>query len=158
MPTINFVPVEGVVQSITPTPDNCCEQVVAIRNADGISNFVVAPDTYVINEVRLRPGMNVIAYYDANLPIPLIFPPRYQTVVIGRKNPGENMFVGYFGSDQTSLDNTLQLNIARSTEIVTSNGQAFNCSINDQLLVVYYTTSTRSIPAQTTPRKIIVLC
>lgn len=158
MANINFLPVEGVIQSITPTQDNCCEQVVSIRNTDGISNFIVAADTYVINEVRLRPGMNVIAYYDANLPIPLIYPPQYQTVIIGRKNPSENMFVGYFETNQTSTDNVLRLNITRNTEIVTSNGQIFNCSINNQLLIVYYTTATRSIPAQTTPRKIIVLC
>lgn len=158
MADINFVPIEGVIQSTSPMSGNCCELVVSIRNSNGISNFVVASDTYVINEVRLRPGMNVIAYYDANLPIPLIYPPQYQAVVIGRKNPGENMYVGYFGTNQTSTDNTLRLNITRNTEIVTSNGQTFNCSLNNQLLVVYYTTATKSIPAQTTPRKIIVLC
>lgn len=158
MPDLNLVPVEGVIQSISPMADNCCQQVVSIRNASGVSNFVVAYDTYVINEVRLRTGMNAIAYYDAMLPIPLIYPPQYQAFIIGRKNPSENMYVGHFGASQTSTDNSLKLNISRQTEIVTSNGQLYNCSLDNQLLIVYYTNTTRSIPAQTTPRKIIVLC
>lgn len=158
MADMTLVPVSGIVQNITSMRDNCCELLVSIRNSDGISNFVVGSDTYVINQVRLRPGMNVIAFYDANLPIPLIFPPQYRAVVIGRKNPNENMYAGYFDDNLVSEDNSLQLNVARTTEIITSNGQRFNCSLGGQLLVVYYNATTRSIPPQTTPRRIIVLC
>ena len=75
MPSMNLVPITGVIQDITAFGDDCCQRQVSIRNSDGISNFIVGPDTYVINEVRLRPGMNVAAFYDASLPIPLIFPP-----------------------------------------------------------------------------------
>lgn len=75
MADMNLVPVTGIVQNITSMRDNCCELLVSIRNSDGITNFVVGPDSYVINEVRLRPGMSVIAFYDANLAIPLISRP-----------------------------------------------------------------------------------
>lgn len=158
MPDTNLVPINGVVQNITPIRDNCCEQIVSVRSSDGISNFIIGPDTYVINEVRIRPGMNVTAFYDASLPIPLIFPPQYRAVFIGRRNPSETIYAGYFGSDLTAEDNSLKLNINRGTEIVTSNGQRYSCSPGDRTLIVYYTTTTRSIPPQTTPRKIIVLC
>lgn len=56
------------------------------------------------------------------------------------------------------IDQSLKLNIAPSTEIMTSNGQRFTCSLGGQLLVVYYSATTRSIPPQTTPRRIIVMC
>lgn len=158
MADMTLIPITGTVQNITSMRDNCCELLVSIRNSDGITNFVVSSDTYVINEVRLRPGMNVIAFYDANLPIPLIFPPQYRAVIIGRKNPNESMYAGYFDDNLTAGDNSLQLNVARTTEVITSNGQRFNCSLGGQLLIVYYSATTRSIPAQTTPRRIIVLC
>lgn len=158
MADMTLIPITGTVQNITSMRDNCCEVLVSIRNSDGITNFVVSSDTYVINEIRLRPGMNVIAFYDANLPIPLIFPPQYRAVIIGRKNPNESMYAGYFDDNLTAEDNSLQLNVARTTEVITSNGQRFNCSLGGQLLIVYYSAATRSIPAQTTPRRIIVLC
>lgn len=158
MPSTNLIPVNGVIQNISEFDNNCCMQEVTIRNSDGIQNFIVSPDTYVISEVRLRVGMNVTAFYDADLPIPLIFPPRYQAIFIGRRNPQETLYAGQFDRSLTSLDGALQLNIGRSTEIVTSNGQPYNCSLEAQTLIVYYTTTTRSIPPQTTPRKIIVVC
>ncbi len=157
MPT-TLIPVTGMIQNVSPFSENCCEQQVTIRNNDGISNFIIGSDTYVIGEVRLRPGMTVTAFYDASLPIPLIFPPRYQAVIIGRKNPSENIFAGYFDDTLTAEDNALTLNIGRSTEVVTSNGQLFRCRPEEQMLIVYYSETTRSIPPQTTPRKIIVLC
>jgi len=129
MADMNLVPVTGIVQNITSMRDNCCELLVSIRNSDGITNFVVGPDSYVINEVRLRPGMSVIAFYDANLAIPLIFPPQYRAVIIGRKNPNENMYAGYFDENLTSEDGSLQLNMTGTTDVVTSNGQRFNCDL-----------------------------
>ena len=157
MPT-TLMPITGVVQNVSSFGENCCEQQVTIRSDNGISHFIISADTYVIGEVRLRPGMNVTAFYDASLPIPLIFPHRYQAVIIGRRNPSENIFAGFFDDTLTAEDNALTLNIARSTEVVTSNGQLFRCRPENQVLIVYYSTTTRSIPPQTTPRKIIVLC
>ena len=122
MPSTNLVPVNGVIQSISAFDNNCCMLEVTIRNSDGITNFIVSPDTYVI------------------------------------RNPRENIYAGEFDDNLESLDGTLKLNIGRSTEIVTSNGQPYDCSLAAQTLIVYYGVTTRSIPAQTTPRKIIVIC
>lgn len=153
-----LMPITGIIQNVSSFGDNCCEQQVTIRSNNQINHFIVGPDTYVIGEIRLRPGMSVTAFYDASLPIPLIFPPRYQAVIIGRKNPSETIFAGYFDENLTAENDALRLNIARSTQVVTSNGQTFNCRPENQMLVVYYSETTRSIPPQTTPRKIIVLC
>lgn len=158
MPSMNLVPVNGVIQNISALGSNCCMQQVTVWNPDGIQNFIVSPDTYVISEVRLRVGMNVTAFYDADLPIPLVYPPQYQAIFIGRRNPQETIYAGEFGQDLVAADGSLKLNVGRSTEIVTSNGQSFPCSPAGQLLIVYYSASTKSVPPQTTPRKIIVVC
>lgn len=151
-------PISGIIQRITPISQDCCSWQVSIVNNNGITNFVVSPVTYVIQEVRLRPGMQVTAFYDSNLAIPLIYPPEYQAVIIGRKNANETIYAGYFDDNLVAEDRSLKLNIAPSTEIMTSNGQRFTCSLGGQLLVVYYSATTRSIPPQTTPWRIIVMC
>ena len=153
-----LAPINGIVQNVASFGNNCCELQVTIRNTDGIHNFIVGPDTYVAGQSRLRPGMPVTAFYDTSLPIPLIFPPRYQAVIISRRNPRENIFAGYFDANLTAEDNALKLNIGRNTEIITSNGQQFNCQPGEQMLLVYYSETTRSIPPQTTPRKVVVMC
>ena len=154
----SLTPINGIVQNVSSFGNNCCELQVTIRNTDGIHNFIVGPDTYVAGQSRLRPGMPVTAFYDTSLPIPLIFPPRYQAVIISRRNPRENIFAGYFDANLTAEDDALKLNIGRNTEIITSNGQQFNCQPGEQMLLVYYSETTRSIPPQTTPRKVVVMC
>ena len=128
MPSMNLVPVNGIILSITPFGDDCCEQQVSIRTSNGINHFIVGPETYVINNVRLRPGMNVTALYDADQAVPLIYPPQYRAVLIGRRNPSENVYAGYFDENLMSADASLQLNIDNSTSVVTANGQTFQCS------------------------------
>ena len=98
------------------------------------------------------------AFYDAQVPVPLIYPPHYRAVILGRKQPNETITVDYFDETLTNNDNTLKLNVSPATDIVGSNGQPFRCSLADRLLIVYYTNSTKSIPAQIVPRKIIVMC
>lgn len=158
MSNTSFLPVSGVIQRITPVANECCQQMLSIRNTNGVTNMIISPETYVINETRFRPGMLVTAFYDGNLPVPLIFPPQFRAVIIGRQNPTETIAVDFFDNTLTGTDNSLRLNIAGSTEIVTSNGQLYPCPPANQLLVVYYSVTTRSIPPQTTPRKVIVIC
>lgn len=154
----NLNAITGTVQHIQPISEDCCRQMITIQNAEGVHNFIISPETYVIDMIRIRPGMTVTAFYDANLPVPLIYPPQYQAVIIGRNIPNENIFVGYFDENLTAVDEQLKLNISRGTEIITSNGQQYMCPVGQNMLIVYYTITTRSIPPQTTPRKIIVIC
>ena len=158
MPSPSFVPITGIIQSITPMENDCCSSMISIRNNDGVTNFVISPSTYVIQETMLRPGMRVTAFYDPSLPMPLIFPPQYQAVFVTRNTANDMVFAGYFDDNLVSEDYALSLNISRSTEILTSNGQRFNCNLAGKLLIVYYRNTTRSNPPQTTPRKIVVVC
>ena len=62
-----LMPVTGIIQNVTSFSEDCCEQQVTIRSDNGISQFIISPDTYVIGEVRLRPGMPVAAFYDVGI-------------------------------------------------------------------------------------------
>lgn len=152
-----YAPVTGMIQQVRPVANECYQHLVTIRNTDGITNFIVDADTYVIGAVRLRPGMMITAFYDGAAPMPLIYPPQYRAVFLGRSNPRETMYAGMFDDDLVSEDGTLKLTPDQNTEIITSNGQRYTCEPGGHVLIVYYTTSTRSIPAKTTPRKIIVI-
>lgn len=158
MPTQNLVPISGVIQNIQGFSEDCCEQQITIRNSDGIHNFIIGSSTYIPGQIRLRNGMQITAFYDASLPIPLIYPPRYQAEIISRRNQNETIYAGFFGNDLEASDGSLRLNIGMGTEIVTANGQRFTYNLGGHNLLVYYTATTRSIPPQTTPRKIIVMC
>lgn len=158
MPNSTLIPIDGIIQNISTPTDDCCQQQVTIRNSQGVYNFIVDADTYIVGSIRLRPGMTVAAFYDGNVAVPLVYPPQYQAVIIGRRSPGENIYAGYFPEDLVTEDQSLALNIGTSTEVVTANGQTFHCNPGDHMLIVYYSSTTRSLPPQTTPRKVIVLC
>jgi len=87
----------------------------------------------------------------------MIYPPQYKAEVITVDKQEKNVKVDLFDSELISADKSLKLNIFDSTEIVLENGQKFEGDIANRKLVVIYDKSTRSIPAQTTPVKVIVL-
>lgn len=68
MPNFSFVPLEGTIQNIRPFGDECCSSLVTLQTSEGTVTVVVSSDTYVISEVRLRRGMTVAAFYDAQVP------------------------------------------------------------------------------------------
>lgn len=153
----SFVPVTGTVISMTPGND-CCSQMMSVRTGNGIVNFMIDSETQVIGSRRLWPGMLVTAFYDSSLPVPLIFPPQYRAQIITPVGRNEQVMIGTFGTDLIASDESLKLNIGYSTQIRTINGQNFTCNLVGRTLLVYYTTTTRSIPPQTTPERVIVLC
>lgn len=157
MPFVNLVPVEGTIFNITEGND-CCSQMMSLRTGNGIVNFLIDANTLVIDNRRLRSGMRVTAFYDSSLPVPLIFPPQYRAQMIAVPGRNEQVMLSHFDRNLVSADRSLQLNIAGSTSVSTANGQSFRCNLRDRTLLVYYSATTRSIPAQTTPSRIVVLC
>ena len=119
-------------------------RVIRIRKRDGTQNV----------GQRLRPGMRIAAFYDANLPTPAVYPPQYRAEIITSLRRGQQVVLGYFDENLTSEDNSLQLNVGPMTNVVTLNGQPYTCSPEGTELLVYYTNTTFSIPAMTTPQKI----
>ena len=153
----SLVPITGVIMNITRGND-CCSQMVSLRTENGIVNFAVDMDTVIIDSRQLRQGLRVAAFYDGNLPVPLIFPPQYRAQIVTVLGRNEQVMLNYFDENLTATDGSLQLNVGPGTVIKTINGQNITCNLGEHILLVYYTVTTRSIPPQTTPRRIIVLC
>lgn len=153
----SYQKITGVIRDIV-SGDSCCNQVVSLMTENGIVNFNVSMDTKIIDNVRLRRGMRVAAYYDENLPIPAIYPPQYQAQLLTVLRQNQEVMLNYFDESLLSANGALQLNIGSNTRIFTINGQQFTCNPGNSQLLVYYTVTTRSNPPQTTPQRIIVLC
>ncbi len=152
-----FEKIEGIIQGINRA-DSCCSMVVSLISDSNIVNVVVTGETTIIDNVRLRPGMRIAAFYDTNLPTPAIYPPQYRAELITSLRRGLQVMLDYFDENLTSADQSLKLNIGPMTDVVTLNGQQYTCSPENTELLVYYTNTTFSIPAQTTPQKVVVLC
>ncbi|MDY7965746.1 hypothetical protein U0F29_32405, partial [Bacillus thuringiensis] len=57
-----------------------------------------------------------------------------------------------------SSDGRLKLNLSPNTQVILTNGQLFTGNLTNRNLIVLYSMATMSIPAQTTPYRIIILC
>lgn len=137
-----------------------CQMIAEMEDRDGRTvNFVISPETYVLDFTTLKEGMDAAVYYRSDAPAPLIYPPRYQAaVVVPERTDGMNVTVGYFDRELINEDMSLQLKPGPDTQVYTVNHQKYFGELDEHDLVVYYGNTTRSIPAQTTPETIIVLC
>lgn len=147
----------GIIQDIRKG-NSCCTQMISVQTESEMVNFVVSGDTQIIHSVRLRKGMRVAVFYDTSLPVPAIYPPQYQAELITSLRRDQNVTLKYFDENLTAEDNSLKLNLSPATNISTVNGQRFLCTPVNSELLVYYTSTTFSIPPQTSPQKIIVMC
>lgn len=149
--------VTGIIQNIN-RGTSCCTQMITIRTEKGIVNVIVSGETVIIDSVRLRRGMRIAAFYDASLPVPAIYPPQYHAELITILRGNQNVTLKYFDENLIAEDQSLKLNISPMTNIMTINGQKFLCNPANSVLLVYYSATTFSIPPQTNPQKIIVIC
>lgn len=161
----NFYSFHGTVTAISDffTGQNGesegCTKLFTVQNEMGsVVNFVVTPSTYFVNHEMIVEGDRVTGYYDGDLPTILIYPPQYHALVMVKDNPNQNVKVDYFNNQLISSDGQLQLNLSNYTQMLLTNGQYFSKYPANRDLIVIYGPSTRSIPAQTTPYQIIVLC
>ena len=136
-----------------------CSRLFTLQDSDeNVTDFIITPETYVIGGDQGRNGRTVTAYYDMDAPAPAIYPPRLNAEIIVVEQRGMQVKVDWFGRDLVSSDRTLKLNLSPQTVIMTQNGLPYEGSLARKNLIVFYSISTRSIPAQTTPEEIIVLC
>lgn len=136
-----------------------CYKLMSVENSpENLVNFVVEPSTYFVDHVMVSVGDIVTGFYDANAPTPMIYPPQFRAIVMAKNTHFQNVKVDYFNNELVSSDNTLKLNIAPCTQIILENDQLFTGDLKNRNLIVVYGPTTRSIPAQTVPYKIIVMC
>ncbi len=145
------------------------------ENPEKTINYTVSDNTIVlgyakgdVKEIKdIKKGDKITVYSNAYAPAPLILPPQYQADVILVEDNAEisslrmaDVDTYVKGEDEmlVNVSNTLALNIADDTEIVDREGKKVDAKELDKKdLAVIYSTSTKSIPAQTTPVKVVVL-
>ncbi|MGY4797376.1 stalk domain-containing protein [Lysinibacillus fusiformis] len=134
-----------------------------VKEGEQTNVLEITKDTLVFDntgkKVELQKGDKVLAYTFANKPQKYIYPPQFNPeVVIVESEEVGFVEVDYFFEDLTNTYDILKLNIGKDTELLDVKGEKVEAKdLAEKHLVVFYTASTKSIPAQTTPSKVIVL-
>ncbi|WP_024833226.1 copper amine oxidase N-terminal domain-containing protein [Ruminiclostridium josui] len=149
----------GTVKEITDYKGVKGSKFALVEDQNGEqANLIISSNTYVINNEKIEVGALITGYYNGNAPSLMIYPPQYKAEVVNvASSKVQCIKIDRFNKDLISADNMLKLNISKETEIISQDGKAFGGELANRNLVVLYGISTRSIPAQTTPDKIVVL-
>ena len=159
-----FGQIKGTIVELVPAGfgnrrANACVQMARLEDEDGNPvNVILSPGTYVVGFETLSVGRRCTFWYLADAPMPLIYPPQYSAAAAALDRNGRRIDVSFYDRNLVNSERTLQLKLDGSVEIRTTNNQYFQGNPAGHDLVVVYETSTRSIPAQTTPKEIVVLC
>lgn len=157
----------GTVKDITENASG--NKMVFVESEDEMpAYFVLTEDTYYIDDIKIEKEMEIIGFYEADKPMILIYPPQYSIGIIAEVTENLNIKADKFDSELLSKDKMLKLNLSDDTEIIWENDTVINwvkkptveelsTVLSNRKLVVFYDITTKSIPAQTTPKKIIVL-
>ena len=156
----SFSSFTGTVKKISDSESVKGLKYVSLEDAEGqAANLVISDSTFIVNDAKIDIGSVITGFYDANAPMILIYPPQYSTdVVYVADSQDKNIIkVDKFDSDLVSSDNFLKLNVSKDTQIVSQDGKVYEGKLANKKLVVFYTVSTKSIPSQTNPSKVVVL-
>lgn len=155
-----FVQASGKISSVEKSANSTTYIIASEENP---FQFVVDESTLIFdkkgNPVTLKQGDTVTLYMHANQPMILIYPPHYSpaVVIVGDESAPDFVKVSQFDENFVSEDNQLKLNISDDTVIVNEKGEKQTKeAVTKQNAIVFYGRSTFSIPAQTTPTKIVV--
>ncbi|MFO1445604.1 copper amine oxidase N-terminal domain-containing protein [Bacillus sp. Bva_UNVM-123] len=113
-----------------------------------------------LKDTDLKIGSTLDAYYDKNKPMLLIYPPQLAPdfIIINDEEVKGNVKVSKFDENNLSLDGQLKLNISKDTILENQLGESIEeAKLSSKELIVFYSATTRSIPAQTSPVKIIAI-
>lgn len=148
----------GFVKDISDYATIEGSKIISVESEDGAeAKFIISKDTYITGDAEISLGTELTGFYDANAPMIMIYPPQYSMEVIVVGNPAQNIKVDRFDEHLLSSDDSLKLFVGTDTEILLQDGDSFAGDLTNRKLVVYYGISTKSLPAQTTPTKIVVL-
>lgn len=150
-----YIPFSGTIKQIDERESS---RLVTLEDKNGeIVNFSVSDDTYIDSTAKIEAGAEIVGFYDANKPAIMIYPPQYPAEVIVGYSEKSFVIVDRFDENLLSSDENLKLNLSDTTEIILQNGEKFDGELKGRILVVFHEFATASIPAQTTPSKIVVM-
>lgn len=155
-----FIKITGTIESVEARGN---ANYYSIKEGENTNILVITTDTLVFDNtgknVELKKGDKVVAHTYANKPMPLIYPAQYSPEVVIVETEAEgSAAVGTFDNNLLDTNLSLKLNVAEKTELSSLSGKKVGIAdLKDQNLLVFYTVTTRSIPAQTSPHKVVVL-
>lgn len=160
--------------NVTEISDNIIETVRDGEDSEdqgNIINYTVFDNTLVFDLADgekkslsdIKEGDILKVFTSSSAPAPLILPIQYQAdvIIIGSTEAEGFVDVDTYASNGDMLvnaANTLALNIDEETVITDTDGNdVFVDELENKNLIVFYGASTKSIPAQTAPEKIVVI-
>ena len=120
---------------------------------------LMTKDGYQIGVSAIPVKAKIIAFVDSREPLPMVSPPQITPllVIFDQYDKKGEVLVGAFDDRLYSEPLNLKIHLNDSTEIVDIQGKRVDAThLAKKMLFVFYTPTTRSMPAQTNPTKIIV--
>lgn len=162
----SFVTQKGEVTELTKE-DNGWKMLVGnpidgtLFSLHGQEVIINAATLDMLEPEDLRVGMEVTVVIPKNAPIGLSLPAYCAAQVAVIVNAEDrSVEVSYFNEELVNETNTLALNVEKNTRIFNTIGERRRFTeedIKEHNAVVFYTGTTRSIPAQTTPDMVVIL-
>ena len=165
---ISYMSFEGYVKEIKSNngytsvimTDGKSDEIIGQFNLKG-DILVINQDTATIQALdKIEKGQKIRGFYRKDMPMILIYPPVINPEFIMISSEDTKNFVkhSYFDESLTSIDNNLKLNISDSSVLIDKHGKSIDIEkLKNKDLVVVYDVSTKSIPAQTNPKQVIML-
>lgn len=142
------------------------KQIVRIEKDENKWDVIIDSNTYYITSGktnRKAMGINdtIKVFYNIKSPALMIYPPRINAefIAVDLKDT-QSVAIDRFDINFTNSKNDLKLIPSLDTEIIYEDGKEFDGESKDLInrkLVVIYSITTKSIPAQTTPEKVIIM-
>lgn len=155
---------DGKIATKTDEPketESELENVINYTTSENTLVYTAKGEKKSLSDIKKDSAITV--FTGSYTPAPLIMPPQYQAdvIIINDAEQIGSVDVDTYLADGDRLvnaANSLVLNIGDTTEITDVEGaKAEKDTLANCDLIVFYTMTTRSIPAQTTPEKVIVL-
>ena len=169
--TASYISVDVTVVKTDSDVDGIIKTTTDVNNKDDQNNTVnlkITDDTLVYDNLGnkkalsdLTDGSKITVFTGSYEPTPLILPVQYTAnVIIINGDKEGNVNVDTYLADEegyTNAANTLNIAAADDTKIVDKDEKEYKGDLDKNDLIVFYGASTKSIPAQTTPTKVVVL-
>ena len=166
--TASYISVDVTVVKTDSDVDGIIKTTTDVNNKDDQNNTVnlkITDDTLVYDNLGnkkalsdLTDGSKITVFTGSYEPTPLILPVQYTAnVIIINGDQEGNVNIDTYLADEEGYTNALKIATADDTKIVDKDEKEYKGDINKNDLIVFYDVSTKSIPAQTTPTKVVVL-
>ena len=169
--TASYISVDVTVVKTDIDVDGIIKTTTDVNNKDDQNNTVnlkITDDTLVYDNLGnkkalsdLTDGSKITVFTGSYEPTPLILPVQYtaNVIIINGDKEGTVNVDTYLADEEgyTNAANNLNIAAADDTKIVDKDEKEYKGDLDKNDLIVFYGASTKSIPAQTTPTKVVVL-